>query len=394
MNYHIITQDKFFHSYIEDFYRLGEEKNNKIWIRGDQGDGGNQFQTDREVEYLGKNWQKVLPQKLTLLKKGDKLFVSWYDLEIGKIICAANIPCPLYVCLMGGEFYAEPVDYHAHWLYDPMTRKKIYEYLWPKHKPWRWYRYYYDWKRIRACRAQVMKEYEEKNRTTSRIDYIVLTEHSGPEVEFVKKLYPLCKAKHLPGVYDQNFELAEKEDVKPLPLENERIRILFGHSCDPTGNQIDGLHYISKKIHVPYEVWTFLSYGDEEGRKWTMEYGKRVLGDKFHPIVNFMTRPEFVKYLNTMDVLMMYHNRQQAEGNIMTALVLGKPVFMKPENPQYGMLKRMGVKSVYDVHQMHKVDLREAICHAQENREDTIRRISAEYSLETRLKYWRNLLAM
>lgn len=81
-----------------------------------------------------------------------------------------------------------------------------------------------------------------------------------------------------------------------------------------------------------------------------------------------------------MDVIMMFHNRQQAEGNIMTALTLGKPVFMKPMNPQYDMLRRMGVKPVYDVREMHKVDLRAAIADAQAHREETMAAIDAEYS--------------
>ena len=121
-------------------------------------------------------------------------------------------------------------------------------------------------------------------------------------------------------------------------------------------------------------------------------YGKKVLGDKFHPVVDFMDKETFVKYVNGMDVVMMFHNRQQGEGNVMISLVLGKPVFMKPSNPQFGMLQRMGVKSVYDVREMHTVDLIEAIKVAQQNREDTMRRIGEEYSMESRLKQLEKIL--
>ena len=105
-----------------------------------------------------------------------------------------------------------------------------------------------------------------------------------------------------------------------------------------------------------------------------------------------MDKNAFVKFMNGMDVVMMFHNRQQAEGNIMTALALGKPVFMKPMNPQYDMLKRMGVKSVYDVREMHKVNLREAITLAQAHRAETMAAIEAEYSDAARLAHLKVLL--
>lgn len=397
MNYHIIVQEKFFECYIEDIYRLGEEANNVIWVRGNEGDGGKAFHTTHPVEYLGPENLEVYREKLSCLKKDDKLFISWYNLTMGRIISRCDIPCPIYVYLLGGEFYNEPEWIQASWLFEPMTRKKyfdtyLYSWCFPPHKPWRWYRYLSDYMRYRAVMNKAKAEYEEKNQTLACVDYIVLTEHSGPEIEFVKLLYPACHAKHLPGVFDQNFELAEQHSMRSVPAGDEPIKILFGHSGDPTGNQLDGLHYIKNKLKEANDVYTFLSYGDENCRKWTAEYGQREFGNHFHAITNFMTRPEFVDCLNEMDVLMMYHNRQQAEGNIMTSLVLGKPVFIKPENPQYGMLKRMGVKPVYDVHEMHKVDLREAIRFAQANRADTIQRIAAEYSMQTRLKHVKNLI--
>ena len=51
MNYHIITQEKFFNTYIEDIYRLGLQDENVIWVRGTEGKN-DFFQTDRPVEYI------------------------------------------------------------------------------------------------------------------------------------------------------------------------------------------------------------------------------------------------------------------------------------------------------------------------------------------------------
>ena len=391
MNYHIITQEKFFHAYIEDIYRLHEENNNVIWVRGRKGES-EFFQTDRPVEYIGNNANHI-KQKLSLLKPEDKLFVSWYDVFIGKIILSMNLPNPLYVYLLGAEFYSDPYWWHADWLFDPLTKRKVkqlrlYPRFFPKGKPWQWYKAKNWWK----FKKEVRKEYLEKLETIKRIDYIVITEHSGPEVELVRRLYPGCKAKHAVNCFDQNFDIAKTLPLKLLPKEGEPIKILFGNSSDPNGNHMDAIRYLEKKIHTPFEVYSFLSYGDSESKEWTIEYAKKHLGDRFHPVTDYMNRPSFVQFVQEMDVVMMFHNRQQAEGNIMTALSLGKPVFMKTKNPQFDMLKRMGVKPVYDVLEMHTVDLRNAIVEAQSHREETMYAIDMEYSDETRLRNLKKLL--
>lgn len=391
MNYHIITQEKFFHAYIEDIYSLHEEDNNIIWVRGKEGKS-DFFQTDRPVEYIGKD-ADYIKKKLSLLKPEDKLFVSWYDKFIGKIILSMNLPNPVYVYLLGAEFYSDPYWWHADWLFDPLTKRKVkqlklYPRFFPKGKPWQWYRAKNWWK----FKKEVRKEYLEKLETIKRIDYIVITEHSGPEVELVKKLYPGCKAKHAVNCFDQNFDIAKHMPLKPVPEGNEPIKILFGNSSDPNGNHMDAIRYLEQKIKTPFEVYSFLSYGDPESKDWTIEYAKKHLGDRFHAITDYMDRQSFVQFVQEMDVIMMFHNRQQAEGNIMTALSLGKPVFMKTRNPQFDMLKRMGVKPVYDVLKMHTVDLRKAIVEAQVHREETMQAIDMEYSDETRLRNLKKLL--
>ena len=395
MNFHIIIQDKFFVTYIEDIYRLKEEKNNVIWIRGEKGDSP-YFSTSHEVQYIGKD-PVFIKELLKILKKEDKLIIAWYDLFIGRIVMESNIPCPIYVYLLGSDFYGDPDWWHEKWFLDKKTLRRVKkEYYYPiflrKHRPSRFYKYIDDFKRYRALRKKIKQDYVDKNKSLSYIDYIVITKHSEKEVEFVKKLYPACHAAHVPGCFDQNFDIAKNVPLNSIPDGTKPIKILLGNSSDPSGNHIDAFDYIAKNIKGEYEVYSLLSYGDKKCKEWAIKYGNKILGDKFHPVVDFMDKETFVKYVNSMDVVMMFHNRQQGEGNVMISLVLGKPVFMKPGNPQYGMLKSMGVKSVYDVREMHTIDLVKAIKDAQQNREETMKRIGDEYSMESRLKQLEKIL--
>ena len=391
MNYHIITQEKFFNTYIEDIYRLGLQDDNVIWVRGEKRKNVF-FQTNRPVEYLGED-RRHYEEKLEQLNPEDRLFVSWYDARIGTAILLSKIKNPVYVYLMGAEFYSMPYWWHAEWLFDPLTKRKVkktrlYPRFFPKGRPWQWYRCLNWWK----FKREVRKEYAWKLKTIKRIDYIVITEHSGPEVELVKRLYPGCRAQHVVGTFDQNYDIAKSLPLSAVPGEGTPLKILFGNSSDPNGNHLDAFRYLKVKVKGPYEIYTFLSYGDPEAKEWALKCGRKLFGDAFHPVTDYMDKNTFVQFMQQMDVVMMFHNRQQAEGNIMTALTLGKPVFMKPMNPQYDMLKRMGVKPVYDVREMHKVDLRKAIADAQLHREETMAAIDAEYSDASRLAHLKDLL--
>jgi hypothetical protein len=139
-------------------------------------------------------------------------------------------------------------------------------------------------------------------------------------------------------------------------------------------------------------VYSVLSYGDFNGKKWAVECGTKLFKEHFHPILDYMDRQSYLDLVNSMDIVVMYHNRQQAVGNIMTALVLGKPVFMKSENVVYKMLKDLGVSSVYDIRMITARPLNEYIIEAKEERKETIELIKNGFSMELRLKYLKELL--
>lgn len=388
MNYHIIPQDKFFENYIEDIYRIHQENNNVIWIRGEKGDSP-YFHTDRPVEYLGNTAQEYI-LRIHKIKPNDKLFVSWYDVFIGRIILQSNLKALLYVYLMGGDFYAQPTWWHIKWLLDPITRRRIkkerlFRVFLPLRKPWRWYR-------LIRFKINQYQQYYEKLETIKRIDYIVLPEHAKEEIRVIHSLYPGCKAEHKIGTFDQNFDLSKDIPLKNIPSQRESIKILLGNSSDPSGNQMDAIHYLLMREKEKYEVYCLLSYGDREVYEWISDYGRSALGGRFHSINKFMEREPYIRFMNEMDIVVMYHNRQQAAGAIMTALALGKPVFLKAKSPLFAQLSEIGIKAVYNVSLMHTINLRTAIFDAQKNRKDTIERLYIEYSNDVRLAHLRELL--
>lgn len=394
MNYHIIKQDKFFNGYIEDIYDLHLEDDNVFWVQGNPGECP-LLTSSRTKEYLTNDKEHII-NRLRTLSPNDKLFVSWYCGTIAEAIIESGIKNPLYVYLMGGEFYADPWGWHNHWLYDKMTYQQLkkvgYEpsIKWTRRNPLHWGRIIDDIKHLNSWKKQRPLDYQRKLKQVERIDYIVLPKEAEGEFSLVKKLYPTFRAKHVYGLFDQNFDLAS---VMPTKQDASKpYRVLLGNSADPTNNHIDGMHFLKKNFIEKFDLYSVLSYGDTNGKKWAVECGQKLFGDHFYAVEDYMDRQSYLNFVNSMDVVMMYHNRQQAAGNIMTALVLGKPVFMKSTNVVYQTLKNLGLPSVYDVNLLKEKPLHFYIEEAQSKRQETIELIRNVYSKELRLKYLRDLL--
>ena len=394
MNYHVITQDKFFNGYIEDIYDLHLEDDNVFWVQGNPGECP-LLTSSRTKEYLTNDKEHII-NRLRTLSPNDKLFVSWYCGTIAEAIIESGIKNPLYVYLMGGEFYADPWGWHNHWLYDKMTYQKLknvgYEptIKWTRRNPLHWGRIIDDLKQLNAWKKQCAIDYKRKVEQIKRIDFIVLPKEAVGEYNLLKTLYPTFRAEHKYGLFDQNFDLASVMPTKQNA--SKPYRVLLGNSADPTNNHMDGMHFLKKNFIENFDLYSVLSYGDTNGKKWAIECGQKLFGDHFYAVEDYMDRQSYLNFVNSMDAVIMYHNRQQAAGNIMTSLVLGKPVFMKSTNVVYLTLKNLGLPSVYDVNLLKEKPLFFYIEEAKSKRQETIELIRNVYSKELRLKYLKELL--
>lgn len=123
--------------------------------------------------------------------------------------------------------------------------------------------------------------------------------------------------------------------------------IMVGNSSSLSNNHLEIfdklLNLNSKnKIIVP------LSYGDKKLARLIVQKGKCLFGNQFIPITEFMPLAEYTKIMQTCNVVIMNHYRQQAVGNILSSVYLGAKVFLNPKNSIYDYLKRLGCY-IFDV---------------------------------------------
>jgi len=121
--------------------------------------------------------------------------------------------------------------------------------------------------------------------------------------------------------------------------------ILVGNSASPENNHLDVFNFLhenlsssGRRIVVP------LSYGDMNYRQYVVDAGIEFFGDAFQPLMGYMDRASYFEALSSCGYVFMNHARQQAVGNISSALLSGAHVFMNPSSPLYELLRAQGAE--------------------------------------------------
>ena len=121
------------------------------------------------------------------------------------------------------------------------------------------------------------------------------------------------------------------------------VRILLGNSAHPSNNHVEALKSLLPYKNQDIKIFVPLSYGDAKHAKKVISFGKRCFGEKFVPLTEFMAFDQYLEFLETLDIAIFNHQRQQAMGNTITLLGMGKTVFMRDDVSQWEFLSGLGI---------------------------------------------------
>lgn len=159
------------------------------------------------------------------------------------------------------------------------------------------------------------------------------------EEAIVRKMLPNLNARF------QMIHYFTTEDIFSSGVSKVSGRdILVGNSATPENNHVEAFHSLKKLDLSGRRIVVPLSYGDEFYAIKVCAIGKRILGPHFYPLREFMPLVKYNDIISTCSWVVMNHRRQQALGNISTALYQGASVFLRRENPIYDFYSSMGVK--------------------------------------------------
>jgi len=157
----------------------------------------------------------------------------------------------------------------------------------------------------------------------------------------LQRALPNFKAQFLPLNYYSTEDVLFREDSTQNLSGSD---ILLGNSATSTNNHVEAMQVLAKLGMEGRKVIVPLSYGDMRYQEKIIKIGEKILGKSFIPLINYMPLSEYDQAVSNCGNLIMNHIRQQAIGNISSALLRGGRVFLRPENPIYKFYTRMGVK--------------------------------------------------
>lgn len=117
--------------------------------------------------------------------------------------------------------------------------------------------------------------------------------------------------------------------------------IWVGNSAHANGNHVWVFDKL-KDFSVDIKVLSPISYGDSRFMKHIDTEGRRILGDRFVPLKDFLPVNEYYAKFLQANAFVFGHFRQCAVGNILMAFYFGGKVFLSNRNPLLPMYKEKG----------------------------------------------------
>jgi hypothetical protein len=170
-----------------------------------------------------------------------------------------------------------------------------------------------------------------------REDYELYVDSIGKDFDFFH-----CEINTIEQYLAGNTDTSIKRGAK---------NILIGNSNSIESNHLDVISHLaaSKKVIKDSEVHIILSYGENNSYKnEVISALEKTFGENGTPLLEFMSREDYIDYLSQFSVAIFYHFRQQAMGNIIALLYMGVRIYMSKENPAFHYFIRNGLQ-VYEL---------------------------------------------
>ena len=185
-----------------------------------------------------------------------------------------------------------------------------------------------------------------RSRVIRNIGYLVT--YIEGDVDLARKWYDAKGIRMNCLMYPSNIYKEQKGDCEGQLTAKKKIHIQVGNSADPSNNHIEAFRILENYKNDNIRIYTPLSYGDQDYAELIIRNGYERFGDAFFPLTKFMPIERYITFLTNIDIVVFNHNRQQAMGNTIALLGLGKKIHMRSDVTPWSMFRSLGIK-VYDI---------------------------------------------
>jgi hypothetical protein len=356
MNYHLLIDHWFTNSFIAQAEKISPHVNQYVFLF----EGPGRYVPLQNKGIYAPLHSKALEEVISGITPQDRVYVHWFQKTFISIINVLPASVPLYLFFWGGDF----LDGTTHFFkfnFDTQTRRylrqKDSKIKWDKlANPWIFTSSLLDQVRfIRMKRAHRKIDTGIKKSFLARLNYFC--HWNDLDLEIVRKAY---------GGHPSflHFFYGGVLDSVPEPQISQRreaaVRIWLGNSDAPTNNHLDAIQVLKKFSHKDVKVMCPLSYGAVEYGDMITREGVKAFGEKWQSLRDHVPLSTYLERQQQADVVVMYHNRTQASGNIMAFVKMGKKVFLKRKSTLSRLLKKTGIL-VFDAEDIKNMSFEEFI---------------------------------
>lgn len=337
---HFVFDDKFINDSIKCFetanltdnvyYYYKESFSSYLYIKSDKVHNVNKDQTSELIGNLSENDVVVLH--------------SLYSLPPD---CIYNIPRRVKVI-----WYAWGFDLYSN-VY-PLT--PLLKYKGPKYQPitqakLRYYRFvslfYSVYQNCLSKLSAKKSSKEDYYRAIERVDYFAGV--FDMEYNLMKDQCDFFKAKKI----THNYIHPEEFDVQDIecPLEKNGNNILLGNSAAYLCNHLDLLYALHNKVSLQdIKIFCPLSYGGREFyRKLVIKFGKKLFGERFVPLTDYLPIDEYTSIIKSCSVFIIGYSQQAATCNCLTSMWNGLKVFVPKDSMNYDQYKNVEGLEIFNI---------------------------------------------
>lgn len=177
--------------------------------------------------------------------------------------------------------------------------------------------------------------------------------------------------------------------------QKDAIKILLGNSAARSNNHEEMLFLLKKFSDRNIQVICPLGYPENQDyqdyKEKICKIGREIYGQKFSPILSKLAKPEYVDILNSIDILVFNHNRQQGLFNLNYFLFQGKKAYVNGQCSTYKSYLNYGIE-VYDTRTIKDLKYDEFVTMANDRRKKNIELMQKYWSIEASFHNWCRLI--
>ncbi|TMQ73046.1 MAG: hypothetical protein E6K80_01120 [Candidatus Eisenbacteria bacterium] len=147
------------------------------------------------------------------------------------------------------------------------------------------------------------------------------------DYETVRSIYGSC-ARYVHAFYPIPMDYASLELDGDRPPRNGAT-ILVGNSGHPSNAHAEVFRILARLRDPTVQIVSPLSYGHRRYVSSVIALGRELFGERFQPLTEFLPAAQYARLIRGTDAAIMNHDHQQALGNIIAMLMMGKKVFVR-----------------------------------------------------------------